>query len=479
MTALVAVGVWCSAGCGGNGSGFGEDGSADTTTDGVDNGDGGFGFGDVGAESMPACTGLQCQVQNCGGGTHTTVSGIVYDPAGRNPLYNVYVYVPNAPVQPITTGAVCQQCQAPASGSPLPGAVQTDAYGKFTVTDVPVGNNIPLVMQAGKFRRQIIIPTVTACVNNPIGQKDVNNLETITRLPRKQNEGMNNVDNLPQLAMATGACDVLECLMRKIGIDDSEFTKTGRVHLFQGQGGVTGPGDAKYTNAYAFWADSTDLIAHDIVVNSCECSPYDRDSVGLAYTAMHTYLDTGGRLFGTHYHYNWFAPPTGPTDFQGTANWLTNSPFASAPWYINTTIPKGVAFNTWIQNVWKAAPPANGQINLVYSNSDASQVKGKTTPWIYYGNANLSSNAYGTAYLSFDTPITVNPPAVQCGRAVFSDLHVSSGGGGGSTFPQECGTGNPYTTPMTQQESALEFLFFDLSSCVTDDNMPPPPPPPN
>jgi hypothetical protein len=473
-----SIAMIAALGCGGGNSLFGQDGGVDATSDAI-NDNGNPAFPDVSGESSPSCVNLQCQVQNCGGGLHTTVSGTVYDPAGRNPLYNVYVYVPNATVEPITTGAVCEQCQAPASGSPLPGAVQTDALGHFSVSDVPVGSNIPLVMQIGKFRRQIIIPTVNACVDNPIGSKDSNNLETITRLPRTQNEGMNNIDNLPQLGMATGGCDVLECLMRKIGIADTEFTKTGRVHLFQGSGGVTGPGDSKYTNAYAFWADQADLQAHDIVVNSCECSPNDRDSMGPAYTSMHTYLDTGGRLFGTHYHYNWFAPPTGPADFQGTAKWLTNNPFANAPWYINTTIPKGVALNAWIQNIWKASPPTNGQVDLVYSNSDASQVLGKTTPWIYYGNASLSSNAYGTAYLSFDTPITVVAPAVQCGRAVFSDLHVSSGGGGGTAFPQECGAGNPYTTAMTQQETVLEFLFFDLSSCVTDDSMPPPPPPPN
>lgn len=431
--------------------------------------DGGFTFQDVSVEAAPPCTGLQCQVQSCGGGVHTTVSGIVYDPAGRNPLYNVYVYVPNAPLDPIPTGAVCAECQAPASGSPLPGAVLSDALGKFQITDVPVGKNIPLVMQAGKFRREIILPQVNACVDNPIGQKDGKGLEMQTRLPRKQNEGNNGVDNLPQIAMATGECDALECLMRKIGIADSEFSATGRVHLFQGQGGASGAGS---TDAYAFWANKTALLKHDIVMNSCECSPYDRNTAGNAYQAVHDYLDSGGRFFGTHYHYNWFAPPTGPADFQGTADWLTYSPVAEAPWYINTTIPKGKALDDWIQNVWKASPPPKGQIDLDYSNDDVSQVLGDTTPWIYYGNASLSSKAYGTAYLSFNTPIKAK---TQCGRAVFSDLHVSSGSGG--TFPSECGPGDPLTTPMSEQESALEFLFFDLSSCVTDDKQPPIPPP--
>jgi hypothetical protein len=359
--------------------------------------------------------------------------------------------------------------------------MQTDALGHFSITQVPSGNNIPLVMQAGKFRRQIIIPTVNPCVDNPIGAKDTNGLETTTRLPRTQNEGNNNVDNLPLIAMASGGCDSLECLLRMIGIADSEFSVGGRVHLFQGSGGASGSGDGTNTDAYKFWGNGTgaELLKHDIVVNSCECSPNARDTDGPAYANMENYLNGGGRLFGTHYHYNWFAPSTGPADFQLTASWLTNNPFAEAPFYINTTIPKGVALNAWIQNVWKAAPPTNGQIDLVYSNSDASQVNDtapySTTPWIYYGNSSLTSKAYGTAYLSFNTPITAT---TQCGRAVFSDLHVAPPVGSGA-FPAECPSGNPLTSPMNEQETALEFLFFDLSSCVSDDTMPPPPPPVN
>jgi hypothetical protein len=260
--------------------------------------------------------------------------------------------------------------------------------------------------------------------------------------------------------------------MRKIGIADSEFSATGRVHLFQGMGGSTGPGS---TDAYAFWASETTLAQHDIVLNSCECSPYERDTEGSAYQAMHDYLSGGGRVFGTHYHYNWFAPPTGPSDFQTTASWLTGVSLTWPPFYINTTIPKGVALDAWIQNVWQASPPPSGQIELEYTATDVAEVNAaEATPWIYYGNPSLSGQ-YNSAYLSFNTPIGA-PTTAQCGRAVFSDLHVSSSSGGGATFPTEC-VGDPLTTPMTEQESALEFLFFDLSSCVGDDSQPPPPPP--
>src|SRR5207248_1279870 len=47
--------------------------------------------------------------------------------------------------------------------------------------------------------------------------------------------------------------------------------------------------------------------------------------------------------------------------------------------------------------------------------------------------------------------------------------HVNLGIGGG-TFPSEC---QP-NAPMTPQEKVLEFMLFDLASCVAPDRPPPP-----
>jgi len=72
---------------------------------------------------------------------------------------------------------------------------------------------------------------------------------------------------------------------------------------------------------------------------------------------------------------------------------------------------------------------------------------------------------------SFDTPVGASD-AQQCGKVVFSDFHVVSNETTGSAFPLDCVDG-----PLSAQEKVLEFLFFDLASCVQDDGKPPKPPP--
>ncbi len=65
------------------------------------------------------CVMGDCKQPTCGAGQRTTLRGRVYDPAGKLPLYNVVLYVPNEPLAPIATGPSCDRCDSPVSGKPI------------------------------------------------------------------------------------------------------------------------------------------------------------------------------------------------------------------------------------------------------------------------------------------------------------------------------------------------------------------------
>jgi hypothetical protein len=423
--------------------GFRDSGAPDVTLD----GDPGQEF-ELPADTAGPCMGLKCQQRPCSAGKTTTVTGSVYDPAGKVPLYNVIVYVPNAPLDPLPKGVSCDKCGAITSGSPIVTAL-TDSKGQFVLKNVPVGKDIPLVMQVGKWRRKVLLPEVKECVDNPITDKN------LTRLPKNRKEG-----DLPQMALVTGGCDELECLFRKIGIDDSEYTSgtgTGAMHLYKGQGGGTISG---ITNAQPFWTDLNKLKEYDLTILSCECSEYPTNKGTDALNAMFAYANAGGRIFASHFHYYWFK--SGPPDWQKTATWGGSSSLTGA-YTVDMTFPKGKAFGEWLVNVGASSTPGSIALNSV--KSDVATINPETsTRWIY------KEGPESVKYYSFNTPVG-KPAESQCGRSVFSDIHVSNESGG-AAFPGGCSSAD-----LTPQEKALEFLFFDLSSCIQKDGDPPAPPP--
>ena len=445
------------------------DGTDPTNPGGSSGTSGSSGFGGD-ATAAPQCVGLQCQQVSCGGGATTSISGVVLDPAGKNPVYNVVVYVPNEQVAAISHGPVCDSCGgAPVTGNPVVTTL-TDATGHFQLNNVPVTANLPVVLQIGKWRRQITLSTApTQCQDNPVADTD------LLRLPKNQSEG-----DMPLIALTSG-CDPIHSLVQKIGIDPSEFTNgsgSGMVHIYNGKD-YTVPGVSNATDAYAFWNDLTEMMKYDIIINECECEPYPRDSAGdhSAYTNIQSYLDAGGRAFNSHYHLNFlgnwsdsFGSNTGKVSAETSSaadfGTLFDNGFGgfSNTFLIDTSFPKGQAMSDWMENLktaskWGASAPhikstPKGQVDVT-DNGDIKAAKaGVSQRWIY------PSDQSSVTYLSINTP-TSKDPADRCGRAVATDLHVGSG----------------TATTMTEQEAALEFMFFDLASCVIDDSTTPTAPP--
>ena len=436
------------------------------------------------ADAQPACNpagGLQCQVNyDCPDGGHTTLRGVVYDPAGRTPLYNAAVYVPRHPaaLAPIATGtSLCTSCEAPISDYVTIAA--TDASGSFTLLDVPSGGAIPLVVQVGKWRRMATVTTVQGCAETDVPAE-------LTRLPRNQTEG-----DMPQMALLTGGCDNVACFLRSIGVDAAEFGAPhagGRVDVYQGLG-ASGPaaplsgataGDCT-TSACPLWSSEGSLAAYDAVLLGCECAENDQTKPAAAMQALHDWLGHGGLVFATHSQATWFK--NGPADFQAVASWVDGpASGAAGPFAVDATTEKGMAFLQWLTDVGAAA--GNGTVSLdpVDVSTSVTSVSGASFEWIDdtstapEDGSPLSGNVKA---FSFETPLASAPTAI-CGRAYFTDVHPGGGqaltdpsadGGGPAAIPEACDGG-----PLTAEEMALEFLLFERGICV-DDTEPPPLPP--
>ncbi|HEX5100633.1 MAG TPA: carboxypeptidase-like regulatory domain-containing protein, partial [Polyangiaceae bacterium] len=222
----------------------------------------------------PTCTRLQCQVTNCptGGQAATVLTGVVRDPAGTNPIYNAVVYVPNdaLPLPDVPSGATCDRCGA--GNVNVVTSTLTDTTGAFRLTGVPSGANIPLVIQVGKWRRVVTIANVPSCTATALPADQ-------TRLPRNRMEG-----SIPKIAAVTGGSDALECLLRRIGIDESEFGIDGsaaRVHLYAGGNPTKNDslGTSQLANGTVFpgayttlYSSVPKMLGYDITVLSCEGS---------------------------------------------------------------------------------------------------------------------------------------------------------------------------------------------------------------
>ncbi|MEO6419643.1 MAG: carboxypeptidase regulatory-like domain-containing protein [Polyangiaceae bacterium] len=445
--ALVAV--LTAAGCGGGAghSGFGDDPASDA--DGGLGGDGDPQFGDAAGGPKPGCVGLKCQQVDCPGGATTSISGVTYAPNGTLPLYNVIVYVPNAKLDPMVEGATCDKCGSIASGNPIVTAL-SDSSGKFKLTNVPSGDNIPIVLQVGKWRREITIPHVEACKETKLTSPEM------TRLPKKQSEG-----NMPRIAVTTGSCDPMACLLPKMGIDSSEFgfdadIGTKKVIFYQG----VGPTWGSMTPAQNFWNDAAKLKKFDMTMLSCECSENTQNKGPAAYAAMDEYLKAGGRALGTDFMYTWFR--YGPAPLPTTAQvWYGGAPFDSAGVFdVDMTFPKGKAFGEWLVSV--GGSTTLGKIPIATAFSNLSRVNSTIAQrWISKSTDKV---------FTFNTPIEA-APADQCGKAVFLDAHIGGSDVVDGTFPAGC------KGELTPPEKAFVFFLMDLSSCIQPDNGMVTPPP--
>jgi hypothetical protein len=412
---------------------------------------------------VPVCTGLCTQQVKCAGGGATTISGTITTPAGNLPIYGALVYVPNAPVLPFTPGVSCDQCGAAASGSPLV-STTTGPDGTFLLPNVPVSdpakvNDIPVVVQLGRWRKQFTIQT-TACGNTLVPAAK-------TALPHNKAEG-----DIPLTAISTGKLDALECVLRKIGIDDAEFTDpsgTGRIRFYEDNGARTSLTTPAASQLYATQAA---IDAYDQVIFACIGATHTK-TVAQQQVVMN-YANKGGRVFATHLSFVWLdniAP------WSSIGAWVPNMPeFTNVTADVDTSFAKGAAFAQWLSlNGALTQPLPAPQIQIQEARHDLdAPITAPAQKWLTTTAANaVDSTGVGRKTVQLATFNTEwgKPASLQCGRVIYSDFHVTANGQVSTQdmiFPAEC------SGPLTSQEKVLAFMLFDLASCVTTPAPPPP-----
>jgi hypothetical protein len=466
--------------------------------------------GDASTDPDPCTTG-NC---GCSPSNTTTISGVVYDPAGKNPLYNISVYVldPSSPLpslDSVPVGCGCAQLlptKVRAIGAP------TDATGHFQIPCAPSGT-VSLVLQTGKWRRQYDNVNVTANQDNVVPN---------LRLPANSSEG-----SLPNIAISTGGSDSFECLPLRLGVSASEYVAGsdpgGHIHIYTGLRGAT-PAQGAVESYKTLWDSQEHLNEHDVVVLSCEGAETTGGNPGVRVNAtaqqyLMNYANGGGRVFASHFQYAWFN--TGPfaTGANNLATWTTGQQnlddMQSYPAEINTTLSAGAPFpegSALLQWLGVVGALSNNQLPVWFvRNNVKALLQPPSAEWIHLSSSSAMA-ASAPQYFSADMPVGAAASAV-CGRVVYSDLHVTGGpntnapnvpvdyppaaggagaggasgagaagaaarggAGGGFGFPP----GPPVFTlpqggtvpsgcamhPLTPQEAALEFMFFDLSSCL-------------
>jgi Bacterial Ig-like domain (group 3) len=385
----------------------------------------------------------------------TTISGTVYDPrttANSLPLPNVLVYVTTGPVAPLPSGV---QCLTSSNSTPT-GVVAftyTAVDGTFEMGNIPVNGAYTVVIQAGKWRRQF---------SETVGAGPLTGLAL--HMPADHTQG-----DIPMIAIATGSVDALECVLRDMGLSDTEFTDDngtvnpgGHIHLYKGTEATGAVINASTPSQSSLMNSPTLMNSYDMVMFPCQGNPAGQ-ATATGATNLLSYANAGGRIFGTHYSYAWLDPASPYYSlFPPVVNWAVNQPNPTPDpgiATINTGFTDGATMAQWLQNAGASYQNTPGQIQISTLRHDFNGVIAPTQSWLTLNNPTAGNPVM---QFTFNTPVAAAASS-QCGRVVFNEYHVFNASSANVIFPNEC----PSTASMSAQAEMLEFALFDLSSFVT------------
>jgi hypothetical protein len=138
---------------------------------------------------------------------------------------------------------------------------------------------------------------------------------------------------------------------------------------------------------------------------------------------------------------------------------------------VNTAQYDGAMMKAWLEDAGALTGPGD-TLPIRNFKQNVASVGASASSWIAATNPAAASQ---TAHqvVAFNAPVGASDSSA-CGRVVYTDLHVGSGD---AVTPDKTNTPFPNgctSTELTPQESALEFLLFDLptTTCTTLTSVP-------
>lgn len=423
------------------------------------------GRGDM-AQNLPPCVGLGCKIAQCpSSGTDTVLAGRVTAPNGEDPIREAIVYVPAMGVpDEFPAEVACEVCNQPVGGRPVTQTI-TDIDGNFELRRVPVTEATPIVIQKGRWRKLITVP-VQKCQRAELSAEE-------TRLPQVKAEG-----SIPRMAMAVGEWDAIECVMRHIGLKDEEFTAPnggGAVHMYNNRSdGVGAPGGVDVTSLLT---DLNKMLQYNLIFLNCSDDTFSADLVKNASVRknLHDYIARGGRLYVTDWSYDFIGqvPEFSPyicfndnkpcTDLSPHGRYTATDAFKTANTGnvdadIDQSHEAGKNLAIWMSKLKNPSPGGKVQIRddigswVLMRQTAMDQAKYPSTTWLT-GTMNGAKRPFT---VSFDFPAAPQ----SCGKVLYSSYHTREHELP-DRFPKYCPKGK-----MNAQEQVLEYLIFEISSCV-------------